>query len=219
MTDSGLLKMHSGPLRQGAIYQGGNANLFQRLSGIRGDQILYVGDHIYGDIVRSKGSMNWRTMLVVEELNAELTKLDALKDDLDEIRRRVGEREALDDELQQIRSKISLMLRQAEKARQKGENKKSHYLIKEQEKLLERAQEMATTLEGLDQDIRQRIEARHAAVHPIWGELMKVGLERSRFADQVSAYACVYTARLTNMRFYSPFKRFSSTHDLLPHEL
>ena len=27
-------------------------------------QVLYVGDHIYGDILRSKKTLGWRTMLV-----------------------------------------------------------------------------------------------------------------------------------------------------------
>lgn len=27
-------------------------------------QCLYIGDHIYGDILRSKKSLGWRTMLV-----------------------------------------------------------------------------------------------------------------------------------------------------------
>ena len=33
-----------------------------------GNQILYVGDHIYGDVMRSKKTLGWRTMLVVPEL-------------------------------------------------------------------------------------------------------------------------------------------------------
>ena len=36
-----------------------------------GSQVLYVGDHIYGDILRSK-TLGWRTMLVVPELQHEL---------------------------------------------------------------------------------------------------------------------------------------------------
>ena len=27
----------------------------------------HIGDHIYGDIISSKGLVNWRTMLVIEE--------------------------------------------------------------------------------------------------------------------------------------------------------
>ena len=41
-----------------------------------GIQVLYVGDHIYGDILRSKKTLGWRTMLVVPEL---ATELDILK--------------------------------------------------------------------------------------------------------------------------------------------
>ena len=31
-----------------------------------------MGDHIYGDILRSKKTLGWRTMLVVPELESEL---------------------------------------------------------------------------------------------------------------------------------------------------
>ena len=34
-----------------------------------------MGDHIYGDILRSKKTLGWRTMLVVPELESELRTL------------------------------------------------------------------------------------------------------------------------------------------------
>jgi HAD superfamily 5'-nucleotidase-like hydrolase len=219
MTDSGLLKMHSGPLQPGRVYHGGNANLFQKLTGVLGDEILFVGDHIYGDIVRSKETVNWRTMLIVEELDVELPKLDTLKDALATIRQRLGEREALDEEVQILRSRMVMNARQAERAKSRGEGKKALYIAKENEKILARAKEKDAELQAIDKDIKRLIEEREAAVHPVWGELMKVGLERSRFADQVAEYACVYTSSVTNLRFYSPFKRFASVHDVLPHDL
>jgi len=37
-----------------------------------GKDVLYVGDHIFGDIIKSKKQKAWRTMLVVPELNHEL---------------------------------------------------------------------------------------------------------------------------------------------------
>jgi HAD superfamily 5'-nucleotidase-like hydrolase len=217
--DTGLLKPLGGPFVQGGVYHGGNANLFQKLAGYRGDEVLFVGDHLYGDIVRSKGAVNWRTMLIVEELDQELPKLDLLRDALEEIRKRLTTRELLDEELQILRSRIQLNVRQSERAARQHEAKKAHYLLKENDKLAQKAEAKAQELEVLDKEIRQMIEDRHAAVHPVWGELMKVGLERSRFADQVAEYACVYTSNVTNLRFYSPFKRFSSTHDILPHDL
>jgi HAD superfamily 5'-nucleotidase-like hydrolase len=54
------------------IYQGGHARKFTEDLNIKGDEILYIGDHIYGDILRLKKDCNWRTALVVEELGKEI---------------------------------------------------------------------------------------------------------------------------------------------------
>jgi 5'-nucleotidase len=40
--------------------------------GAKGKDVLYVGDHIYGDILKSKKLRGWRTFLVVPELTQEL---------------------------------------------------------------------------------------------------------------------------------------------------
>ena len=42
-------------------------------------QVLYIGDHIYGDVLSSKKKLGWRTMLVVPELEAELEILSSNK--------------------------------------------------------------------------------------------------------------------------------------------
>jgi HAD superfamily 5'-nucleotidase-like hydrolase len=221
-TKTGQLTLHddsAGGLERGKIYQGGNAKLFQKITGFRGDEFLYVGDHLYGDIIRSKGAVNWRTLLIVEELDSELPKLDELKDALQLIKDKLLVRESTDEELQILRSKIANNAKHAERARHSGEAKKAHYLLKENDKLLQKADELDVALAAQDQEIKDLIAQRQAAVHPVWGELMKAGLERSRFANQVAEYACVYTSRVSNIRFYSPFKRFTSTHDILPHDL
>ena len=219
MPESGLLKLHTGPLEQTRVYHGGNANLFQKLTAYRGDEILFVGDHIYGDIMRSKDSVNWRTMLILEELIPELSRLDALKENLEIIKQKLTEREGLDQEIQILRSKSALNTRLLDRAQKAAEMKKVQHLQRENEKILVKCEEKQAVLKELDRAIRQLVDDRHAAVHPQWGELMKSGLERSRFADQVAEYACIYTSSVTNLRFYSPFKRFSSTHDILPHDL
>jgi 5'-nucleotidase len=219
VTQSNLLTALNGPLEAGKVYQGGNAQLFQNLTGFRGDEILYVGDHIYGDIIRSKGSVNWRTLLVVEELEHELVKIDDLRDGLQKIRDGIAERETSDEELQILRSKIASNARQAKVASDRGDTRRARHLLAENEKLLEKAHEKQALLDRQDEGIKQAIADREANIHPIWGSLMKVGLERSRFANQVESYACLYTSRVSNIRFYSPFKRFTSFHDTLPHEV
>jgi len=44
-----------------------------------GSRLLYVGDHVYADIVRSKRSLGWRTCLIVPELTRELALHRRLK--------------------------------------------------------------------------------------------------------------------------------------------
>jgi hypothetical protein len=55
------------------VFQGGSVSDLHELLDIENaSSILYVGDHIYGDILKSKKSMGWRTMLIVPELEMEL---------------------------------------------------------------------------------------------------------------------------------------------------
>lgn len=39
---------------------------------IHGDEILYVGDHIYTDVSQSKVHLRWRTALILRELEEEV---------------------------------------------------------------------------------------------------------------------------------------------------
>lgn len=55
------------------VYQGGwYQDLHDKLSVRSGNEILYVGDHIYGDVLRSKTDLGWRTLLIIPELQREL---------------------------------------------------------------------------------------------------------------------------------------------------
>ncbi|XP_040849291.1 5'-nucleotidase domain-containing protein 4 [Ochotona curzoniae] len=73
-TDSGKLRVgtYTGPHQHCAVYSGGSSDMVCELLGVRGKDILYVGDHIFGDIVKSKKRQGWRTCLVVPELSREL---------------------------------------------------------------------------------------------------------------------------------------------------
>ncbi|CAM9384432.1 unnamed protein product, partial [Hapterophycus canaliculatus] len=55
------------------VFQGGNwLHLHDLLSLSSGDQLLYVGDHMFADILRSKRTLGWRTCLIVPELESEM---------------------------------------------------------------------------------------------------------------------------------------------------
>lgn len=50
----------------------GSSDTICDLLGVKGKNILYVGDHIFGDILKSKKRQGWKTFLVVPELTVEL---------------------------------------------------------------------------------------------------------------------------------------------------
>lgn len=70
----------------------GNCEVFSDLIKCRGKDVLYIGDHIFGDILMSKTKRGWRTFLVIPELEQEIfiwttkgdlfDKLDALETEL-----------------------------------------------------------------------------------------------------------------------------------------
>ncbi|XP_049640596.1 5'-nucleotidase domain-containing protein 4 [Suncus etruscus] len=73
-TDSGKLRVgtYTGPHQHCAVYSGGSSDMVCELLGVHGKDILYIGDHIFGDILKSKKQQGWRTCLVVPELTWEL---------------------------------------------------------------------------------------------------------------------------------------------------
>ncbi len=87
------------PLERGKVYQGGNLQDFERALNVTGDQVLYVGDHIYGDILRSKKDSAWRTVMIMQELETEISAYESCRDDFDRVQELEDARERLEDEL------------------------------------------------------------------------------------------------------------------------
>ncbi|GAB0096353.1 cytosolic purine 5'-nucleotidase [Sergentomyia squamirostris] len=73
-TKTGGLRVgkHMGPLQTEHVYSGGSCDVFTSLLGAKGKDVLYIGDHIFGDILKSKKIRGWRTFLIVPELVQEL---------------------------------------------------------------------------------------------------------------------------------------------------
>ena len=72
--DGDVLRHVRSSLERGKAYEGGNLAEFERLLDVRGSSILYVGDHIYGDILRSKKETSWYTAMIIQELDAEIAR-------------------------------------------------------------------------------------------------------------------------------------------------
>ncbi|XP_065199329.1 cytosolic purine 5'-nucleotidase-like [Sycon ciliatum] len=120
-TKTGALKMgkFKGTVREGeSVWAGGSSDSFCQLSGARGKEILFVGDHIFGDILRSKKRQGWRTFLVVPELNEEIrdwqsaqasfSRLKILEYSLSRMCRTPGgpDRDAPEKDIEKIRTEI-----------------------------------------------------------------------------------------------------------------
>src|SRR5690242_14190914 len=66
-------------LARDKVYQAGNVVAFEQLTGVKGEQVLYIGDHIYGDILRLRKQHMWRTAMVLQELEREIAVSDRLE--------------------------------------------------------------------------------------------------------------------------------------------
>ncbi|XP_034402663.1 5'-nucleotidase, cytosolic II, like 1 isoform X2 [Cyclopterus lumpus] len=88
-TNTGKLRIgtYTGDLQHGTVYSGGSSDVICDLLDVRGKNILYVGDHIFGDILKSKKRQGWRTFLVVPELTKELQVWDKKKNLFEELKR------------------------------------------------------------------------------------------------------------------------------------
>lgn len=200
---TGFLKNTNGILGDAKIYQGGNFKDLHKSLGIEsGSQILYVGDHIYGDILRSKKEIGWRTMLVVEELDHEVEMLEKHSGAFKKIEALMHKKDEIEDALEN-----EIFIREDNKIKGKKATDNS--------KKIEELTESRTKTKS---ELRKALSAYHNAFHPVWGQLMKTGYQNSRFAAQLENYACLYTSRFSNFRFVPPSKNFRSVRDLLPHD-
>jgi len=193
----GTMTNFADPLKPG-IYQGGSAKNFTKDLGLQGDEILYIGDHIYGDILRLKKDSGWRTAMVIEELQGEVEANKKAQPIVDEIEQLMHRKEPLEDEL------TELMTAKFEKETDAG-CKRIEVL---QEKITE-----------IDSDISQLIKKQQAMYNELWGQLMRAGNEESYFAHQVDRFACVYMAKLNDFFSLSPRTYFRAPRRPLAHEI
>jgi HAD superfamily 5'-nucleotidase-like hydrolase len=203
-------------LDRGRIYEGGDLATFERLAGIGGDRILYVGDHIYGDILRSKKSSLWRTCMVVEELERELAWLEQNQAVLAELERLEALRVRVDDEVAVHRSALNVLDRRLERellpAEERAHVEEERRHQKQEMELLRKAsRDAAARVKVLERGIED-------GINRYWGLTFKEGNENSRFGEQIEVYACIYTSRVSNFVFYSPMQYFRSPRQAMPHE-
>jgi 5'-nucleotidase len=218
--DGSVLRDVKGPLERGKIYEGGNLREFERLCGIPGSAVLYVGDHIFGDMLRSKKDSTWRTAMVIQELDVEL---DAHERGFADIKRQLElseMRDNLEDELRHYQLRFKELSRAKGAAAANGSPAPSpdpHAAERlHVKRAIERIRAELRDIQGQTTRLRDLVDK---DFHPYWGSLLKQDNELSSFGQQVDTYADVYMRRVSCLRHYSPMQFFRSPHDLMPHEL
>lgn len=195
--ENGSMANAEGPLFPG-VYQGGNAKKFTEHLNISGDEILYIGDHIYGDILRLKKDCNWRTALVVEELGEEIAaQLKALPTE----------------------KKIVESMTVKKKLEQKYVNLCTQSIDESSREYDQQIQELELQISAVDAQIAALLKEQSVFYNPKWERVFRAGAEESYFAYQVERFACIYMEKLSDLLEHSPITYFRAHRRLLAHDI
>jgi hypothetical protein len=166
-----------------------------------------VGDHLYADVHVSKAVLRWRTALILRELEAEIDDLEAFRPTEDALRSLMAEKEDLERRLARARL-------DRQRARH-GYAPPSAPVPADAEAQITRLQE---ALVALDDRIAPLARAAGEIRNPYWGPLMRSGYDKSLFARQVERYADIYTSRVSNFLFETPYAFLRAARSTLPHD-
>lgn len=194
---TGYLQNYEGKITKG-IFQGGWAGKLQKDLELEGDEILYLGDHIYGDVVSIKKTFNWRTALVLDPLADEIEAVRKSAPVQAEINRLMSLKESLETKLNDYDLRKTELNEDVSK---------------------DEINKLFTEIDSVNHSISEALEEHRKYFNPYWGEMMRAGLEESRFADQVEKYACIYMTKVADLISYSPRTYFRPLRRTLPHEL
>lgn len=194
--ETGLMRNHEGSVASG-LFQGGWFQKLQDDLGLPGNEILYIGDHIYGDVVSIKKRCDWRTALVLGDLESEIEGIRKGR----AIQLRV-------EELMEEKSGFEREINRLDLARYEGRGTDRAAL----DALFEKT-------DALNTEIADLLVKYKEFFNPWWGEVLRSGQEESRYADQIDKYACIYMTRVSDLYEFSPKTYFRPHRRIMPHEV
>ena len=198
-----LLQPHHGPFETGEVYHGGCAQHVEQSMQLTGDEILYVGDHLFGDVHVTKSALRWRTALIMRELEAEIADAAKFAPQESQLRRLMADKVELEDRLAYARL--------ARLRRIEGDDTGPTSV--------ESLESLREALRALDERIAPLARAAGELGSATWGPLMRAGNDKSLFARQVEKYADVYTSRVSNLGRRTPFAFLRAARTSLPHDI
>nr|KYP62178.1 Cytosolic purine 5'-nucleotidase [Cajanus cajan] len=204
VTDDGLMRPCF-KAQTGGVYSGGSAQMVENSLNIHGDEILYIGDHIYTDVSQSKVHLRWRTALICRELEEEHSALILSLGHRKSLVELINQKEVIGGLFNQLRLTLQ----------RQSTGHPAHTVAQtklEDEKLTESMQKLHIVMKRLDGKIAPMLEADGELFNKRqWGYLSRAGLwDKSHLMRQIEKYADIYTSRVSNFLHYTPFMYFRS---------
>jgi HAD superfamily 5'-nucleotidase-like hydrolase len=206
--EGGRLLPVRGRLVPGRCYLGGHANLVEEGLGLSGESILYMGDHVFSDVNISKAINRWRTGFVLRALEDELAALESFRPQQRELTALMAEKERLELGHAQFRLAVQRLDR--------GYGPVPPDMTRAE--LCERIAELGARIAALDEQLAPLAEASGRLGSERWGLLLRTGNDKSHLARQIERHADIYTSRVSNFLFSTPFAFLRSPRSSLPHD-
>ena len=238
-TDDGMLR-EAMRMEVGGQYAGGNARMVERVFGCAGEEVLYVGDHIFTDVNKAKKELSWRTCMVLQELEREITGLAQGRQQLQELRAVMARREeyaALRNHVRAERARRAALKANpdetfgsleagvggaaaagggagggGELTRDASEDAWEVAAVRSEERLRE-------AIEAAEAQILPMIATEGAHVNRYWGYVSRAGwADKSHLMRQIEKYADIYTSRVSNLLPYTAYMQFTTSPQSLAHD-
>ncbi|KAJ4769319.1 5-nucleotidase [Rhynchospora pubera] len=184
VTDDGLMRPCF-KASSGGLYSGGSAQMVEKSLDLQGDEILYVGDHIFTDVSQSKVHLRWRTALICRELEDEFNAIIKSQGHKSALIKLIQQKEIVGDLFDQLR--LALQRRQHFRPAQSLEATNM-----DDSELTESMQKLLIVMQRLDKKIAPMLEADGELFNKRWGYLSRAGLwDKSHLTRQIenSKYA------------------------------
>jgi 5'-nucleotidase len=199
------------------VYAYGNILDFEKMMNLAGDDILYVGDHVYSDIVKSKRSAWWRTALVIQEMKEGIHLTIEQAEQFQKVYQLEAMARRLDDDINYHRT-LSRSLERVQKLLVALTSPETHVIDSTRDRTMKEISKKEEILQNTLKESQLLEDEIENKFNKYWGWVFREKQELSLFGDQVQSYADIYTSQVSNFLFYSPNQYFRAPRDFMPHE-
>ena len=202
-----------------SIVRGANGSYLEKTLGASGEQILYFGDHTYGDILLSKKALGWRTAMLVPELDREIRVTQDHSRDFDRLSRLSAERHHLEIDKAALGRELRRLTLLSEENGDGTDPVRRQDLASRVASIPEEIKRIEERCLAVDPEIDELRSKIDHAYNPFWGSIFREGNESSRFGHQLKDFACLYTSRVSNFLHYPMNYYFQSPVGYMPHDI